>query len=120
MKLIILYLKDVQKKLIKCPAGSIVLWDSRTIHCGRECHKERVKPNFRGISYVCMKPRSLSSNSDIEKKRKAFNSKRTTSHWPNKVKLFSKNPRTYGKELPLINNIEDPVLTELGKKLAGF
>ena len=45
---------------------------------------------------------------------------RTTSHWPNKVKLFSKTPRTYGKDLPNVNLIEKPKLTELGLKLAGF
>ena len=112
--------KGCKETLIKCPAGSIVLWDSRTIHCGRECIKEREKSNFRGVSYVCMKPRSLSTEKDLEKKIKAYQDKRTTSHWPNKVKLFSKNPRTYGKELPLINDIVEPNLTELGKRLVGF
>ena len=112
--------KKCNIKYIKCPAGSIVLWDSRTIHCGRECMKERKKPNFRGVSYVCMKPRSLSTEKDLEKKRKTFEDMRTTSHWPNKVKLFSKTPRTYGKKLPVINPIDKPKLTELGLKLAGF
>ena len=74
--------KKCAKTYIKCPAGSMVLWDSRTIHCGRESRKERDRPNFRGVSYVCMKPRSLSTQKDLEKKRKAFNEMRTTSHWP--------------------------------------
>ena len=43
-----------------------------------------------------------------------------TSHWPAKVKLFPKNPRTYGNPLPEITSIVKPELTELGKKLAGF
>ncbi len=112
--------KKCNIKYIKCPAGSIVLWDSRTIHCGRECMKERSQPNFRGVSYVCMKPRNLSSEKMLEKKRKAFNELRSTTHWPNKVKLFGKFPRTYGKDLPNINPINKPKLTELGLKLAGF
>tara|TARA_B100001248_G_C27322876_1_gene427605 strand:+ start:106 stop:1077 length:972 start_codon:yes stop_codon:yes gene_type:complete len=112
--------KKCNKTFIKCPAGSMVLWDSRTIHCGRECKKERVKPNFRGVSYVCMKPRNLSTEKDLEKKRKAFEELRTTSHWPNKVKLFSKTPRTYGKDLPDINLISKPKVSKLGMKLAGY
>lgn len=112
--------KKCAKTYIKCPAGSMVLWDSRTIHCGRESRKERDRPNFRGVSYVCMKPRSLSTQKDLEKKRKAFNEMRTTSHWPNKVKLFGKTPRTYGKDLPNINIISKPKVSDLGLKLAGF
>ena len=112
--------KKCAKTYIKCPAGSMVLWDSRTIHCGRESRKERDRPNFRGVSYVCMKPRSLSTQKDLEKKRKAFNEMRTTSHWPNKVKLFGKKPRTYGKDLPNINIISKPKVSDLGLKLAGF
>ena len=56
----------------------------------------------------------------ITKKRKAFNELRLTSHWPTKTKLFAKNPRTYGAELPEICQIPSPTLTPLGKKLAGF
>ena len=105
---------------IKCPAGSMVLWDSRTIHCGRECQRDRLKPQIRFVSYVCMKPRKFATSKMIEKKKKAFQDKRTTTHWPCNVKLFPKNPRTYGKELKSIKEINSPVLTELGKKLAGF
>ncbi len=45
---------------------------------------------------------------------------RTTSHYPCNPKLFPKNPRTYGKELPTIKIIDKPNVTELGLKLAGF
>lgn len=112
--------KKCPKSYIKCPAGSMVLWDSRTIHCGRECMKEREKPNIRGVSYVCMMPRKLSSEKDLEKKRKAFTELRTTSHWPNKVKLFGKTPRTYGKDLQCVKSLDVPKLSKLGRTLAGF
>jgi hypothetical protein len=45
---------------------------------------------------------------------------RTTSHYPCNIKLFSNEPRTYGEELQEINEISKPILTNLGKKLAGF
>ena len=67
-----------------------------------------------------MTPRSLSDNKNILKKQKAFNEMRMTSHWPHKIKLFPKLPRTYGNPMPNVPSLDPPVLTELGKKLAGF
>lgn len=107
-------------KNIKCPKGSIVFWDSRTIHCGIEANKKRTTPNIRAIIYLCYMPRNLSDTKNLKKKQKAFNELRTTTHYPCKIKLFPKTPQTYGNPLPSITQIEKPILNELGKKLAGF
>ena len=112
--------KGCEKKKIKCPKGSIVLWDSRTIHCGVEAKKKRKSEKFRSIIYVCYQPRQLATAAYLKKKQKAFNEFRTTSHWPCKGKLFPKNPRTYGGALPEITPSGAPVISELVKKLAGF
>ena len=112
--------KGCSYKNIKCPKGSLVFWDSRTIHCGAEAYKTRSEPNFRSIVYVCYTPRKLCSKANLKKKQKAFDELRTTNHYPCKPKLFSKFPRTYGNEVPTITQINKPLLTELGKKLAGF
>lgn len=109
-----------QEKRIKCKAGDMILWDSRTIHCGTEPIKGRDGRKFRNVVYICMLPRSLSDDRDLKKKRKAFNELRMTTHWPHKPKLFPINPRTYGGPLPDIVNISEPKLTELGKRIAGF
>jgi hypothetical protein len=114
------YNKECYYKKIKCPKGSLVLWDSRTIHCGSEALRGRDKPNFRAIIYICYMPRNLSTKKDLEKKQKAFQELRMTTHWPCKIKLFPKNPRTYGKKISEINKIDPPVLKEIGYKLAGF
>jgi hypothetical protein len=111
---------DCILKKIKCPKGSLVLWDSRTIHCGIEPLRNRIKPNFRAIIYLCYLPRSLSTQKQIEKKIKAFEKLRTTSHWPCNIKLNSINPRTYGKDIPNIAIIPYPQLSEIGYKLAGL
>ncbi len=113
-------LAGCNEKRIKCPRGALVLWDSRLIHCGVEAYKERPIVNFRCVVYVCYQPRLLCSEKNIEKKRKAFNELRMTSHWPCKIKLFSKIPRTYGKEIPNLKPISKPILSDLGKRLAGF
>lgn len=112
--------KGCEACLIQCPAGSMVLWDSRTIHCGQEPSKTRDTPQFRNVAYICMTPRSRCSRANIEKKKKAFNEMRMTSHWPHKPTLFGKVPQTYGRPLPTICDINNPILTELGRKLAGF
>ena len=107
-------------KKIACPEGSMVFWDSRTIHCGVEPFKGREKENIRAVTYLCYMPRKLATKANIKKKVKALEELRTTNHWACKPKLFSVNPRTYGNELPNINPIEPPKLTRLGKKLAGL
>ena len=114
-----------QEKRISCPKGSLVLWNSKTIHCGVEPLRTRGTENIRAVCYLCYQPRSLLPSTKaiekcLEKKQKAFAELRTTSHWPLKSKLFAKNPRTYGGDMPEITPIPFPILTELGKKLAGF
>ena len=111
------FYENCKKVRIECKAGSVVLWDSRMIHCGSEPKKSRKNPKFRMIGYICMVPRSLATETTLKKRKKAFEDLRTTNHYPHKVKLFPKTPRTYGKELPDIENITPPVLTKLGMKL---
>ena len=112
--------KGCERSCVTCKAGSIVLWDSRLMHCGKEPLKERQKINFRNVVYICMMPRFLCSNANIRKRIKAFEELRMTTHCPYKPRLFPKFPRTYGGPLPNVIDIERPVLNELGKKLVGY
>jgi hypothetical protein len=112
--------KGCSQECIKCPKGSIVLWDSRLIHCGKEPDRGRENQTTRYVVYVCMTPRSLATPANLRKKLKAMDELRMTTHWPHKPKLFPVNPRTYGGELPKVTSIEKPVLSELGKRLAGY
>jgi hypothetical protein len=112
--------KGCKLQYIKCPAGSLVLWDSRTIHCGQEAMKDRKKPNIRFVSYLCYTPRDFATENMLKKKINAFENMRTTSHWPHKPKLFPLKPRTYGQELAPIAEIQPPQINDLGKKLIGY
>jgi len=112
--------KGCKMTCVKCPKGSLVLWDSRTIHAGKEPDKTRKEQNTRFIVYVCMTPRKLCTKTNLKKKQKAFEDMRMTSHWPHKPKLFGKSPRTYGKLLQPTEKLPAPKLTEIGKRLAGF
>lgn len=108
------------QKYISCPKGSMVLWDSRTIHCGQESLKERKSPNFRCIGYICMTPRDRATPKMIQKRIKAFEELRSTNHYPYKTKLFAKVPRTYGGEIPNVKPITAPVINDIGRRLVGY
>ena len=101
-------------------AGSLILWDSRTIHQGVEPLKKRANPKHRTVIYVCMTPRSRAQVSQLRKKQKAFNEMRMTSHWPHHIILFQKDPWTYGREIPDYNKPFPPILDKHGLRLAGF
>ena len=112
--------KGCTVETIKCPAGSLVLWNSKTFHAGKEPLKNRTMRNFRTAVYLCYTPRSLIKQVNLKKKHKAFKELRSTTHWPHKVKLFPVNPWTHGQSLPPILPICPPVLSPLGMTLAGF
>lgn len=112
--------KGCEIKKIMCPKGSLVFWDSRTIHCGVEALRGRKNKKWRAVIYLCYQPKNFSDKTQIKKKQKAFNELRTTCHWPAKIKLFPKNPRTYGGSLPKVDKIKNPVLKDIGLSLAGF
>ena len=106
---------------IICPAGSMVFWDSRTIHCGVQSSKYRTEQNFRNVVYICMTPREKATEAVLLKKQKAVSELRMTNHWAHRPNLFPKYPHTYGEDLPDVREItEQPELSELGKKLAGY
>lgn len=109
--------KGCKKVLIQCKAESMVFCDSRTIHCGYQPIKGRKESNNRAVIYLCYTPKSLCNKSMLAKRKNAFDNLRTTNHWPHKVHLFPKIPRTYGKPVPNIKKINHPNLTELGKSL---
>lgn len=111
---------DCKQVEIICPAGSLVFWDSRTIHSGIEAKKSRLMPNIRAVIYLCYLPRKSASQKDLIRKQKLFNEMRTCCHNPVKNRLFSKLPRTYGNNIPDINHINKPILNKLGFALAGF
>jgi hypothetical protein len=99
-----------------CPAGSMVIWDSRTIHCGQQAMKAREEPNIRSCVYVCMLPRKLCTKSCLEKRRKYYDTQRSIRHNPVSVTVFPEKPHTRGAPFS-ITQPHRAVLTELGKSL---
>jgi ectoine hydroxylase-related dioxygenase (phytanoyl-CoA dioxygenase family) len=111
---------DCQPVRVECPAGSLVLWDSRTVHYGAPPVRGRTSPKFRAVCYVSYLPRHNALPRDIAKKIDALANLRTTSHWAYPVKLFSAKPRLYGAEPPKVAPARPPVLNRMGRLFAGF
>ncbi|EGG23970.1 hypothetical protein DFA_06108 [Cavenderia fasciculata] len=113
--------KNCKMVKVNCNVGDVVLWDSRTIHYA-------VHPTSRScrmVVYVSYQPASLISEADLRKKQQCFYEKRMTSHWASEnIKMFPKNPRTYGdKELLDRFKYDEetlPVLTPRARLLAGL
>jgi hypothetical protein len=84
----------------------MVFWDSRTQHCGTGPLKGRLNPKQRAVIYTCYTPTSEITETDRKKKIHAIETGRTTNHWPHKPKMFPKNPRTYGKALPIVKKLD--------------
>jgi hypothetical protein len=111
--------KQCIPRRITCPRGSLILWDSRTIHCGSEPLRARPNQHWRCVIYVCMTPRELCDEENMKLRKKAFLEQCTTSHWPHRVKIFP--TLAVGRFVthdPRINlHLEYPILSELGKEL---
>lgn len=104
---------------VKAPAGSLVLWDSRTIHQGMEPLKARLNQNIRCVPYICMTPASLATQAQLKNRIKYFEARRTCNHWPHKIKPFAKVPRSFGQNIPSVDP-DDLKVTPLIKKLVGY
>lgn len=84
----------VEEVFIDARAGSLTLWDSRTVHCiGRPRAEPRAVPRWRYVVYVCMRPCAAFTRSDTEKLMDAVGNRRTTNHTG--LRLFPRDPVRY-------------------------
>ena len=111
------FLQTIQhtRKVLSVKAGSLVLWDSRTFHqnqygTGKE---ERI---VQYVSYLPKKGRSIKMKM---KRKKYFQERRTTSHWPYPVKVNGLQPRNYGDKSLVIDysKLKVPKLDDLMDKI---
>jgi len=111
-----------EMKAIKCPAGSLVIWDSRTVHCGMGPKKERKNNNFRCISYLSYSPKSTSNEGILKEKIEGFNKMKTSNHYANRATFFPTLSYKLNKYdiNEFVTPLEKPILNELGKSLVGL
>ena len=103
-----------KKRILEVPAGALVMWDSRTFHqnqFGKLNNGEE-----RLVQYVCFYQRNHPDNTPAiqKKRRKYFEERRNTSHWPCPIRVNGKQPQTYGNNDRLVDYtaLRIPDLTE--------
>ena len=92
------YLRTIENNriVLNIPAGSLVLWDSKTFHQNIMQNKNEE----RLVQYICYLPKNHKKNTKSmkEKRLKYFNERRLTSHWPYPIKVVSKQAHTWGNK----------------------
>jgi hypothetical protein len=98
-----------QKRTLYVPAGSLVLWDSRTFH-QNQYGSSINNQESRIVQYLCYLPRNHPKNTPANQKKRQiyFDTLRTTSHWPCPIKVNGLQPRTYGDSSLLIDYTQLP------------
>jgi hypothetical protein len=102
---------------VTAPKGSLILWDSRTIHYTCAAKLPREIPRFRYVVYVCMTPRAWTTEDICVQKTKVFEEKKCTNHWPHEVSTFGVR-----QEIVAQYKVSSTLakLTPLGRRLAGY
>jgi hypothetical protein len=113
--------KGCPEHRISCPRGSLVLWDSRTVHYGAEPLKYRPEPNLRTVCYVCYTPRNLITEEKRKDKISYFETMRVTNHWPHAPEPFAVKASSRHRKSPTdVNPLPPPVVPKEYYSLIGY
>eukprot|EP01104_Vermistella_antarctica_P006280 TRINITY_DN16995_c0_g1_i1.p1 TRINITY_DN16995_c0_g1~~TRINITY_DN16995_c0_g1_i1.p1 ORF type:complete len:368 (-),score=55.62 TRINITY_DN16995_c0_g1_i1:59-1162(-) len=124
---------------IETKKGSFIVWASSVIHSARGAtriekrDRADVWKGWRGVVYVCLRPRCEFTQEELARRKNVFDDNRTTSHWSTKIQKLLPGGRKsrkedYSKEIQqYINNpklvydvLGKPVLSSRAKRLCGF
>ncbi|CAJ1387105.1 unnamed protein product [Effrenium voratum] len=100
-------LLELPETLVSCRAGDLVLWDSRCLHCNTPASDMPDRPRdelLRACVYVCMTPKAWCPEKALEQRRKGYELRVTTSHWPHRHVMgfgWAKAGRLCLEEAPL-------------------
>ena len=119
------YIKTIldSQRILSVNAGDLVVWESRTFHqnlCGDEdCNEERL------VQYLCYLPKNKEGNDEKERRhrKRYFETRRTTSHWPYPMNVIPHQPNLYNyynPDFPIIidyDSLPVPNLDDLREKI---
>lgn len=122
------YFKDFPKKHVMAPRGSLILWDSRTVHWNQcaDINRSLVEfPKVRMVGYLLYLPEKRLTDESRKLRKEAFENGATTGAIPlfHSDLNYSKNfvNSNYVRYLEDSNfALPEIKLTELGKSLLGF
>lgn len=115
-----------EMKHITAPKGSLILWDSRTIHWNQHPSKDRSynnDPRVRMVGYLCYVPKARLTDEGRARRKEAFEKGVSTGHNPVSPELKYTKDHIYQE---FTQYLEDPsytqakiALTALGESLLG-
>ena len=93
-----------RKRVMNVPAGSMVLWDSRTFH-QNQYGTEEGPAEERIVQYVSYMPKAHPKNTPaMQRKRLLYYAQlRTTSHWASPLRVNPLQGRNFGDPRLVIN-----------------
>lgn len=110
-------------KHITAPRGSLILWDSRTLHWNQHASKDRDNPKVRMVGYLCYVPKARLTSEDKALREEVFEMGVSTGHNPSHPE--PKHTKDHIRE-GFEQYLEDPSythpkihLTPLGESLLG-
>jgi len=126
-----------KRTLVVAPAGSLVLWDSRTLHMGGRPPPGKDETVPRLVVYLSYQPREYvgrhsrkSASAILADRIRAFEAQRNSTHWCEQLTLFPKRPRWSNEAPDHVKEYYDnpgsgrfraPIeLTPLGRRLVGY
>ncbi len=120
------YFKNLEHKHVTAPKGSLILWDSRTVHWNQFPTLPRPKPLVRMVGFISYGPEErLKYLKEAIKRGIAFGSGVSTSH--STITIDVKPSETPHVWVEYMNYLEDssfqvpkPKLTPLGVSLVGL
>ncbi|KAL2838992.1 hypothetical protein BJY01DRAFT_250730 [Aspergillus pseudoustus] len=103
---------------VEAEPGDLVLWDSRTIHHVARNESEQI----RSVIYVCMTPRDLPSQEDLDLETNIFKKFEAATHWPHCNIWRQGKAQMNGERDPSERDepLEKPVVTDQILRLAGI
>jgi hypothetical protein len=111
-------------KHVTAPRGSVILWDSRTLHWNQHASKDRDNPKVRMVGYICYVPKARLTDEVKALREKVFEMGVSTGHNPLNPEPKCTKPPHIRQEFE--RYLEDPGyvqpkihLTPLGESLLG-
>lgn len=108
---------------IKAKKGSIIFWDSRTIHAAK--YPDNKEDKWRAVFYISMRPRDTFTEENINTIKEAVVDGKTTNHWGTTIfKPFDRFKVKNDGVVDLVKNSKRlsyvDKFTETQKKIAGL
>jgi len=88
---------------IYAPAGSVILWNSKTIHSAQR--NLEGDESWRCVVYVCMRPQNQFTKRNLTTLKRSVRECRTTNHWG--TRMFSKRQGSFRGMHNRIESVED-------------